>query len=230
MTKTCLFILLVCLSNMSRAQAPTLYFNPNDGSETYAYNSSGNINAFGKFSLNNNVSVNQTASVAQEIETIIKKVNDNFNSVNASQDANDQYNIRNAQFVVSLAKAVQEVTVLLDEQRKEIIALKKQIAAIDSKDLTADKIAASNQIVSLSQNYSNPSSTETEIGVSLPKNITNANLVFYTLEGKQLRLLHLYNRGDFTVKIDRNELTRGLCFYALMIDGKIIDSKQLLAK
>jgi hypothetical protein len=50
------------------------------------------------------------------------------------------------------------------------------------------------------------------------------------LEGKQLKLLHLYNRGDFTVKIDRNDLTRGVCFYALMIDGKIIDSKQFLVK
>ena len=216
MTKNCLFILLVCLPNMSRAQAATLHFNPNDGSETYAYNSSGNVN--------------QTGSVAQEIETIIKKVNDNLNSVNASQDVNDQYNIRNAEFVVPLLKAVQELTVLRDEQEKEIIALKKQIAATASKDLTGDKIAGSNQIAWLSQNYSNPSSKETEIGVSLPKNITNANLVFYTLEGKQLRLLHLYNRGDFSVKIDRNELTRGICFYALMIDGKMIDSKQLLTK
>jgi trimeric autotransporter adhesin len=230
MKKTLLFILLVCLSNMARAQAPTFSVNARDGSETYAYNISGNSNAFGKFSLNNNVSLNQTGSVAREIETIIKKVNDNFNGVNALQKANDDYSIRYAEFVLPLVKAVQELTVLLDEQHKEIIALKKQIAANGTEVDKSDILARKDRVARLSQNYVNKFSTETEIGVSLPEMTTNANLIFYTLEGKQLRLLHLYNRGDFTVKIDRNELTRGICFYALMIDGKMIDSKQLLTK
>ena len=231
MTKNCLFILLVCLSNVARGQAPTVHFNPVGGSDAYASNASGTYStAFGKVHQNNNTAGNQAGSVAPEIEAIIQNVKYNFNGVSAPPNTNDQYSTRYAEFVLPLVNAAQKLTVLLDEKNKEINALKKQIAATGTEAGTGHKIAGSNRIAWLSQNLPNPSSAETDIAVSLPENTTNANLVFYTLEGKQLKLLHLYNRGDFTVTVDRNDLTRGICFYALMIEGKIIDSKQLLVK
>jgi hypothetical protein len=45
-----------------------------------------------------------------------------------------------------------------------------------------------------------------------------------------LKVLPLSSRGDFTVKVHVSELNNnnGVCMYALMADGKIIDSKRLL--
>ncbi|HEX6226872.1 MAG TPA: tail fiber domain-containing protein [Chryseolinea sp.] len=175
-----------------------------------------------------NPEVRQTGFVAQEVEELVKKKEYSFNGVKAPQNASDHYSIRYAEFVVPLVKAVQELAAMVEGQRKEILALKIQIDAERLKNGTTSEATATPQRAVLYQNHPNPFSTETEIGVSLPDNTENANLVFYTVDGKQLKLLHLFNRGDFTVKVDSNELTRGICFYALIVEGKIIDSKRLL--
>lgn len=128
----------------------------------------------------------------------------------------------------SLVKALQDLTALVEEQRKEILSLKIQIDAAHVKNTATSERTSNLHRAVLYQNRRSAFSTETEIDVSLPDNTEYANLVFYTVDGKQLRLLHLFNRGNFTVKVDRLELTRGKCFYALMVEGKIIDSKPLL--
>ena len=172
--------------------------------------------------------VRQTGFVAQEVESIIKKGNYSFDAVVSPQNDKDNYSIRYAEFVVPLVKAVQELTAKLDAQNKEIEALKKQIGVDKGNSVLED--AAKGQGAMLHQNIPNPFSTETEIAVSLPDDVSNANLIFYTIDGKQLKVLPLSSRGDFSVKVQVTELgnSKGICMYALMADGKIIDSKRLL--
>jgi hypothetical protein len=172
--------------------------------------------------------VRQTGFVAQEVEALVKKGNYSFDGVVAPQNDHDNYSIRYAEFVVPLVKAVQELTTKLDEQAKEIETLKKQLNVDGGKGKI--EYPAKGQGAMLYQNAPNPFSTETEIGVSLPSDIQNANLIFYTIDGKQLKVLPLSNRGDFSVKVQVSELNNnnGVCMYALMADGKIIDSKRLL--
>jgi hypothetical protein len=62
----------------------------------------------------------------------------------------------------------------------------------------------------------------------LPEDISSANLIFYTMGGKQLKVIPLLSRGDFNVKILSSELSNGTYLYSLMADGKIIDSKRLV--
>lgn len=179
--------------------------------------------------------VRQTGFVAQEVEAIIKKGNYSFDAVVAPQNDKDNYSIRYAEFVVPLVKAVQELTAKLDAQNKEIETQNKEIETL-KKQIGVDKgnsvleDAAKRQGAILHQNIPNPFSTETEIAVSLPDDVSNANLIFYTIDGKQLKVLPLSSRGDFSVKIHVTELgnSNGICMYALMADGKIIDSKRLL--
>jgi len=172
--------------------------------------------------------VRQTGFVAQEVEAIIKKGNYSFDAVVAPQNDKDNYSIRYAEFVVPLVKAVQELTAKLDVQNKEIEAMKKQIGVDKGNSVLED--AAKGQGAMLHQNIPNPFSTETEIAVSLPDDVSNANLIFYTIDGNQLKVLPLSSRGDFSVKVQVTELgnSNGICMYALMVDGKIIDSKRLL--
>ena len=206
MKKVFLLVFLVCSLKLADAQSPTPYLNTHYGPGEFASNISANYNAgFGN------------------------SVRDySFKGVKIPQNASDHYSIRYAEFGAPLIKVVQELTAIVEEQRKEISALKTQVDATREKNATTSEATGLPQRAVLYQNHPNPSSTETEINVYLPDNTENANLVFYTVDGKQLKLLHLFNRGDFTVKVDNNELTRGVCFYALMVEGKIIDSKRLL--
>ena len=170
----------------------------------------------------------QTGFVAQEVEIIIKKGNYSFNAVKAPQNDKDHYSIRYAEFVVPLVKAVQELTAKLEEQAKEIKALKKQLGSIKLNSDNALENMATGQSAALYQNNPNPFSNDTEIAVSLSDDIREAKLIFYTPEGKQLKVLPLLSRGEFSVSVNGSELGQGICIYALMVDGKIIDSKRLL--
>lgn len=172
--------------------------------------------------------VRQTGFVAQEVEAIIKKGNYSFNGVKVPENDNDHYSIRYSEFVVPLVKAVQELTAKLEAQEKEIKALKKQLGTTKGINDSAIEDSASSLGAALYQNYPNPFSTDTEISISLPEGISHANLIFYTLEGKQLKVIPLFNRGDFSVKVQGSELAKGMYLYALMADGKIIDSKRLV--
>ena len=162
----------------------------------------------------------------RKLKPLSKKGNYSFNAVKAPQNDKDHYSIRYAEFVVPLVKAVQELTAKMEAQEKEINALKKQFAATGNQGSIETTNKA--QGATLYQNHPNPFSTQTDIDITLPDEVNQANLIFYTLEGKQLKVLHLYNRGDFKVQIDSNDLGKGVFFYALMVDGKIIDSKRFM--
>jgi len=172
----------------------------------------------------------QTGFVAQEVEEIVKKGNYSFNGIVVPQNDKDHYSIRYSEFVVPLVKAVQELTVKLNAQEKEIEALKKKLGVDGNNSDSSLQDSGKGQGAMLYQNAPNPFSTETEIGVSLPDDTRIANLIFYTMEGKQLKVLPLSRRGDFSVKVEVSELgaRNGICMYALMADGKIVDSKRLL--
>jgi trimeric autotransporter adhesin len=172
--------------------------------------------------------VRQTGFVAQEVEAIIKKGNYSFNGVKAPQNDQDHYSIRYAEFVVPLVKAVQELTAKLETQEKEMKALKRQLGITKGTIDGEIENSPNGQGAALHQNYPNPFSTDTEISVSLPEDISSANLIFYTMAGKQLKVIPLLSRGDFTVNVQSNELSSGMYLYTLMVDGKIIDSKRLV--
>lgn len=171
--------------------------------------------------------VRQTGFVAQEVEALIKKGNYSFNGVKAPQNDQDHYSIRYAEFVVPLVKAVQELTAKLETQEKEMKALKKQLGITKGIDGEIEN-SPNGQGAALHQNYPNPFSTDTEISVSLPEEVSSANLIFYTMAGKQLKVIPLLSRGDFTVNVQSSELSSGMYLYTLMVDGKIIDSKRLV--
>ena len=203
MKKTLLAIILAYSSNQTLAQGPLA---ADTNQPVYSSNKAGNI-AVGRNTY--------YYTTPRPINTI--------------QKDNDHDSLRYAEFVTPLFKALQDLTAQLNAQHEEIQALKEQLTSFRGHLGTpADSTNYKN--VALYQNYPTPPSTETEIKISLPKNTDNANLIFYTREGQQLKVLHLFNRGDFIVKVDSRDLGMGTCFYALMVDGKIIDSKRLLVR
>ena len=78
------------------------------------------------------------------------------------------------------------------------------------------------------QNNPNPFSTDTEIKMELPETTRQATIVVYNLEGKQLKNITVGKRGKATVKISGNELSAGMYLYALIVDGKVVDTKRLI--
>ncbi len=166
--------------------------------------------------------VRQTGFVAQEVEKLVKKSGYVFNGVDVPKNEKDPYTIRYAEFVVPLVKAVQEMSAKLDEQQQQITELLTQIA---EKENDGSK---SKTELMLFQNNPNPFSMDTEIKMTLPETTGSARVIIYNLEGKQLKEINVKERGSASVKIIANELTAGMYIYALIADGKVVNTKRMI--
>lgn len=81
---------------------------------------------------------------------------------------------------------------------------------------------------SLQQNIPNPFRDQTTINYYLPVNNTNAYINFYGMNGALLKSIRLAGSGKGNISLKANELPSGTYRYALIVDGKIVDSKQMI--
>ena len=190
----------------------------------------------------------RTGFIAQEVEKTAKEINYDFDGVNHPQNDKDNYSLVYADFVPSLVKSVQELSAQNDELRTMNDDLKKENKTAETNlqkqidELKAMLIgsvqssenkAASSQIVelasvpSLQQNIPNPFTGVTVINCNIPVNNGNAYLNFYNQSGALLKSLKVTGTAKNSITLKANELAAGTYKYALIIDGKIIDSKQM---
>jgi hypothetical protein len=164
-------------------------------------------------------STRTTGFVAQEVEALVKKTGYVFGGIDAPQNDKDHYSIRYDQFVVPLVKAVQELSTKVEAQQRQIEALLAQGDHLEP-GLLKQSI--------LYQNNANPFSSDTEIRMVVAQDVTSARIIVYNLEGTQLKAIDVKGRGDQRVVLSGNELKAGIYLYALIADGKIIDTKRMV--
>jgi hypothetical protein len=164
----------------------------------------------------------QTGFIAQEVDKIVKESGIDFTGVDAPQNEKSHYSLRYSDFVVPLVKAVQELSAKVDDQQKEIEALK---TVLGDKGLSQE---STDYKAKLHQNSPNPYSSFTTITMTLPESTTHADIMIYNLEGKQLRRIAVTNRGEVSIKVTASELPAGMYLYSLIADGKIVDTKRMI--
>ena len=72
-----------------------------------------------------------TGFIAQEVEAAAKKSGFEFSGIDKPKNANDQYGLRYAEFVVPLVKAMQEQQVIIDAQNKKITDLELRLRRLE---------------------------------------------------------------------------------------------------
>jgi hypothetical protein len=80
----------------------------------------------------------------------------------------------------------------------------------------------------LEQNIPNPFSGSTTINYYLPVNNNNVYINFYSASGAILKSVKITASGNGSINLKANELPSGSYRYALLINGKIIDSRQMM--
>ena len=91
-----------------------------------------------------------------------------------------------------------------------------------------DEIEASLGNAKLYQNAPNPWSSETAIRYSLPQSVAQAYIYIYDMQGSQLKSIPAQGRGESQITITARDLKAGMYLYALVADGTLIDSKQMI--
>jgi hypothetical protein len=166
-----------------------------------------------------------TGFIAQEVDASAKQIGYDFSGVDKSEKL---LGLRYSEFVVPLVKAVQE----LDVKTKEIETLKNEIEAIKSVLSPEQKSKLSNihteTGAALYQNNPNPFNEKTTISYTIPANSSNAVIKIYSLEGAEINSIAISTKGAGQSEIKAGTLAAGTYTYMLIVDGKTLDSKQMV--
>ena len=167
----------------------------------------------------------QVGFVAQEVEAIVKKSGFVFSGVETPQNEHDPYAIRYSEFVVPLAKAVQELSAIVSLQQKEIIGLKEALRKYQQENASVKNNLQAERFFKTTPTHFQ---AVLKSKWSCLKSQARRSLIIYNLEGKQLKNIQVNERGTATVKISGSELNPGMYLYALIADGKVVDTKRLI--
>ena len=80
----------------------------------------------------------------------------------------------------------------------------------------------------LYQNNPNPFTESTVVRCDVNKDVIKADLYIYNMNGDQIAEYTVTGRGTTSVTIDGGSLNAGMYLYALIADGKVVDTKRMI--
>lgn len=183
--------------------------------------------------------------LAQEVEEAAKEIDYEFSGIDSPKNDGDRYGLRYSQFVVPLVKAVQELEEENQQLRKELEdnnkelkaeneVIKKELAELkalimNEKQTQSIHLSADNKEKAiLSQNVPNPFNDNTTIRYFIPESYSTAILQIVNQDGKMIKKVSIQESGAGQIQINAAELNNGNYFYSLILDGQLVESKQMV--
>ena len=138
--------------------------------------------------------------------------------------------------LISYTKIIPYLIEAIKDQQSQIEDLEAQVNSMSSpspqyKAASTDPDPMSNNLdvsSELFQNTPNPFSNMTTIEYHLSEGTSSAIIYVYDMTGKQLRNFELMPNGSGEIIISGGELQAGMYTYAMIADGKLIGSKQMV--
>lgn len=161
--------------------------------------------------------------LAQEVELIYPEL------VNIGLNGNKSVNYIG--LIPVLIEALKEQQKQLVDQQQQIVTQEENLAELISS--IADKNTTGITSIqkgnaSLKQNRPNPFNEQTAIGFYLPETVSKAMLNIFDLTGKQVKSFEVVQRLEGEVTVFANELQPGMYTYALIADGRIVDTRSMI--
>jgi hypothetical protein len=188
-----------------------------------------------------------TGFVAQDVEKAAQSINYNFCGVDKPKDDNESfYALRYSDFVAPLVKAVQELSAQNDKLASENQQMQSQLDvlvrrlnslelaqqqccnAVSQGTVTNSQYSVSRGVIGLEQNAPNPFNNTTIIRYYIPSNINAAQIIITDANAHVLKNISLNSKGSGEIAIGAGTLPSGNYIYSLIVDGKKIDSKQMV--
>ena len=77
------------------------------------------------------------------------------------------------------------------------------------------------------QNYPNPFATSTQIDMYIPSSVIAAEVVVIDVNGRIFNKIEVPDRGKTNVTIESTNMSSGIYFYSLVVDGKVVGTKRM---
>jgi hypothetical protein len=120
----------------------------------------------------------------------------------------------------------------IKEQKNQIDDLTTKVNSLSNSEIK--KVGANiinteiSEVPVLEQNTPNPFDTDTKIAYNIPESASHAGIYIYDLNGNQLKDFTNLGKGNNALIIKAEELNPGMYLYALIVDGKVIDTKRMV--
>jgi hypothetical protein len=162
--------------------------------------------------------------LAQEMEKVIPEV--------VRTSVNGTKAIAYTDLIAVLVEAMKEQQVTIDKLNQRLTNIESTPISKVSK-VISDNTDIPNKTDALTypvldQNIPNPFNTATTIGFYLPTTIATASIYVYDMNGIQLKSYPINERGKKNIIINGSEFNAGMYLYALIADGKVIDTKRMI--
>ena len=118
-----------------------------------------------------------------------------------------------------LIRSVQELSARLDAAEKNNARRSEGTTDITNLDVLC---------TTLYQNNPNPFTEKTTIACTIAETVRQATLYIYDMNGKQIAVYPVAERGDAQVVIEGNSLDAGMYMYSLIADSNVIDTKRMI--
>ncbi len=141
------------------------------------------------------------------------------------------YAINYTGLIPIIVEAMKNQQTTINELTKRVEALEgdgnaiEKSATIETGSTTTNEVAES---CMLEQNIPNPFSDNTRIDMYLPESISNVAMYIYNMQGKQIKVFKIQERGNSSVTISGYTLEAGMYLYTLIADGKEVDTKKMI--
>lgn len=152
-----------------------------------------------------------------------------------SQDSKGYYLIDYIGLIPVIVESLKEQKAQIDTQAKQIADLTDLVNKSNSalKKVGASQASSTSETDVLSypvldQNIPNPFNTATTIGFYLPATVNSAVIYVYDMNGIQFKSYPITQRAKGNITIQGSELNAGMYLYALIADGKVIDTKRMI--
>jgi hypothetical protein len=125
-------------------------------------------------------------------------------------------------------QSIEELKQINQQQQEQINQLKELVETkLGTTDISTVQQTTLNS-GALLQNAPNPFKNTTTIQYSLPAKFSSAQIIVTDYTGKVLKQINISAAGKGSVNINTSSLAAGSYNYSLQVDGKLIDTKQML--
>lgn len=137
------------------------------------------------------------------------------------EDGAGVMSINYIELIPLLIQAVQDLSAQVSALSSSSSATRQQVAAQHDNSIETS-------VAMLYQNTPNPFTEATVISYIVPVEALQASIYIYNMLGEQLSQYDVSTFGEGSITISANELYVGTFLYSLVVDGKLIDTKQMI--
>ena len=174
----------------------------------------------------------QFGFIAQEVQEIYP----DLVSVVNEESEDKMLGINYEEFIPLLVMGIQEQQAIIEEKEVEIEALKARLNKIEALLFNNDNrigeaTMSQTTIITNAQlypNQPNPFSKSTTIRYFIPEIVKQATLQITNSNGKVLKVIPIDARGEGQSVLQAQSLRAGTYFYTLILDGQVLETKQMI--